>query len=110
MKKGRKTKAGMTLIETIVAFAIISIIIVVAVMGVNTIAGVSSKAQKTNISNENIELLIAQNASGEDSENVNFSFATDEETFVIKGNFRTYTDELDGKPIIIFIPKDGNKR
>ena len=105
MKVIKKAKAGMTLIETIVAFAIISIVIVVAVMGVNTMARVTDMAQTTNISNENIEILISQNAPGVDSEPVKFTFTADGETFVIEGVFRTFTDELDGNPIILFVPK-----
>ena len=59
MKKIR-SKSGMTLIETIVAFAIISVIIVVAVMSINTIAGVNVKAQDLNVADQELEKMIAE--------------------------------------------------
>lgn len=53
-------KNGMTLVETIVAFAIIGIILVVAIMGFNTMASVSTRAQDINKANQDIETLIVQ--------------------------------------------------
>ena len=49
----------MTLIETIVAFAIISVIIVVAMLSINTIANVNVKAQDINTADEALEEKIA---------------------------------------------------
>ena len=54
-----KGKTGFTLIETVVAFAIIAIIVVVAMMGFNTIAGVDKMAKDTARADESLELMIA---------------------------------------------------
>ena len=101
----------MTLIETIVAFAIISIVVAVATMGVNTMAGLSARTRNSNTANENIEILISQNSVGKDSENLRFSFTAGGETYEIEGNFRSFSDELTNEPITVFLPKDpeGNK-
>ena len=50
----------MTLIETIVAMAIISVIIVIATMSINTIAGVNVRAQNMNVADEALEAMIAE--------------------------------------------------
>ena len=96
----------MTLVETTVAFAIISVILVVAVMGVNTIAGVNARSQGANMAYENIEYLISQNTGGEDSESVALTISNGEEDFVIEGVFRTFTVEGDGtgsRSITVFV-------
>ena len=52
-------KSGFTLIETIVAFAIIAVILVVALVGFNTIANVNNRAQAWNQADEQLESMIA---------------------------------------------------
>jgi len=58
-KKVSHNNKGFTLIETIVAFAIIAIILVVALIGFNTIANVNNRAQAWNKADESLENMIA---------------------------------------------------
>jgi prepilin-type N-terminal cleavage/methylation domain-containing protein len=92
-------KSGMTLIETIVAFSIIAIIIVVALTGFNTIAKVNDKAQETNKADEEMETLIASGAGFSNSENNTLSF-----TILDPENGEALMDPEDGLPIQIVIP------
>ena len=84
----RRKKAGFTLIETIVAFAIIAIILVVAVIGFNTIASVSNRAQAWNEADESMEYAIA---------NENFETAKDIEIKII---IVDQTEGNEGNPIL----------
>ena len=100
---------GFTLVETIVAFAIIGVILVVAIMGFNTIANVSGRAQDINETDQDIETLIAQ---GEpyDSVDVTLSISAKDpvsgETIAldIPGTIQTY--EQDGDKLGIFQKSD----
>ena len=106
--------AGMTLIETIVAFAIIAIIVVVAVMGINAIAGVNYKAQEANKADERMEADIAMAENYSDEEPLGFVFnlkgpdgdiALEPDTgnpleIEIPGRILTY--EWDGKTLEVF--------
>jgi len=95
---------GFTLIETIVAFAIIAIILVVALIGFNTISRVDLSAQGWNASDQAIENLISLGGSGNDPANpdkqVVLTIVTGGETFKITGDIRTYVDG--GKSITVF--------
>jgi len=108
-KKNSRGKTGFTLIETIVAFAIIAIILVVAVIGFNTIASVSNKAQAWNQADEALENLIAEG--GEEGVDYTAEPKTLSVTFYdniqgkyitenIKGEIRTY--QYNDKTLQIF--------
>ena len=100
-------KAGMTLIETIVAFAIIAIITVVAVMGFNTIASVGSKAWDMNAADQHMEALIAGGASGASSaENITLVISAGAEEgpvqIEIPGKILTYENNKNGRTLEVF--------
>jgi len=116
MKLKRKSISGFTLIETIVAFAIIAIILVVALAGFNTIANVGSKAQAWNVADQEMEVLIASGTGYEASENMTLEFtitgadglpAIDPATgnpLVIKIEGKILTYDNDGKRLSVFQP------
>jgi len=109
-KKSMKNRYGLgfTLIETIVAFAIIAIILVVALIGFNVIANVDNRAQGWNASDQTIETLIAEGGQGNDQDNhpdlvgVKLTITPDGESlsFSINGDIRTFVS--DGKTITVF--------
>ena len=99
-------KKGMTLIETIVAFAIISVIIVVALMSINTITSVNVKAQDMNMADEALEDMIAAGTGGTDSDKVTVTIGDPSNpatTFSFQGVFRTY--ETNGRSMTVFVLK-----
>lgn len=105
-------KKGFTLIETIVAFAIIAIILVVALVGFNTIARTDNRAQAWNVSDEALENIIATGSildSAADSERFQsesdtftITFELGGDGFEISGVIRTYTDTELGKSMSVF--------
>jgi len=100
-------KKGFSLIETIVAFAIIAIILVVALIGFNTISRVSNTAMDWNKADQTVETLIANNVDGVDSDepvNITLVPGDGEADVEIKGVLRTFTDPDSGKTITIFVP------
>ena len=99
------SKAGFTLIETIVAFAIIAIILVVALVGFNTIANVDIKSQQWNEADEGLQGIIAQGTGFKSAQNFDLMLTiTSEETahvyIVIPGVIQTF--EENGKTMNIF--------
>jgi len=121
--KKQRVKTGFTLIETIVAFAIIAIILVVAVIGFNTIASVSNRAQAWNEADESMEYAIA-NENFETAEDVLLKLTIIDQTegnvgnligdkndynnpFSFTGNVQTYINESNGSTLDIlqFGPK-----
>jgi len=98
----------MTLIETIVAFAIIAVIIVAAVMGVNTIAKVNIKSQEMNTADESMEALIAGGTGFASSDPATLSLTavsgSDSFTFEIPGKILTYEYAGNGKTLQVFQP------
>jgi len=110
IKKQIKNKKGFTLIETIAAFAIISIILIVALVGFNTIANVDIKAQEWNAADETIGNLIAmqageQTALANDDAPYTITVNMGEQAFSIDGYIRTYIDNNTGKTMSAFISK-----
>ena len=109
MKRYKKT--GFTLIETIVAFAIIAVILVVALVGFNTISNINNRAQSWNAADEDIEALIAggkDKAVSFSEESLKFSIENPRGTdapfdIEIKGYLLTFNK--DGKTIEIFQAK-----
>jgi len=103
-KTFRMNKTGFTLIETIVAFAIIAIILVVAIVGFNTIASVNNRAQAWNQADQELELLIASGDYTEARETtliVTLSDGTGTPvTSEITGEIRTY--KFNGKTLEVF--------
>jgi prepilin-type N-terminal cleavage/methylation domain-containing protein len=100
-----KKNSGMTLIETIVAFAIIAVILVVAMMSINTIAGVNVKAQDMNTADEAMEERIASGTGYDDVTDKNLSFTiTDQhgESIEITIPGRVLTYEHNGKMLQVF--------
>jgi len=102
LKTSRKNKKGFTLIETIVAFAIIAVILVVALVGFNTIANTSNRAQAWNQADQTLENMIAKAEPG--------TFTAEPKTLVvyqngapvatIKGELRTF--EYEGRKMEVF--------
>ena len=117
MMMNKKRNAGMTLIETIVAFAIISIIIVVAMLSINTITSINVKAQNMNVADQEMEYMIASDAEPADKNDTQLTFLvsdnngnplkipdTDKQiTVVIPGSILTY--EVNGKALDVFRPE-----
>ena len=108
-------KAGMTLIETIVAFAIIAIITVVAVTGFNTIANVGGKAQDMNAADQNMEALIAGGAAGASSaENITLVISAGSGAgsvqVEIPGKVLTYENAKNGRTLEVFIASPAKGR
>ena len=100
----KNNKRGFTLVETIVAFAIIAIIIVVALMSFNTIARINAKAQDMNIADEEMESKIAL-GDFEESKDVVLNVTVDPESLApvkieIPGKIQTY--EHNGKYLEVF--------
>ena len=110
VKKQIKNKKGFTLIETIVAFAILAIILVVALVGFNTIANVDIRAQEWNAADETIENHIAMQVGEQTAlanEDAPFTITVNkgEQVFSIDGYIRTYIDNNTGKTMSAFISK-----
>ena len=101
-----KTRAGFSLVETIVALAIIAIIMVVALVGFNTIARLGNSAQEWNQADQTVEDMIATNTGYVNSDPLNITLTPggDEASVVIKGVLRTFTDPASGKEITVFVP------
>jgi len=98
-------KAGFSLIETIVAFAIIAIILVVALAGFNTIASVDIKTQQWNEADEGLEDIIAQGAGFKSAQDfdLKITVAPGEAapvSIVIPGEIQTF--EENGKTMNVF--------
>jgi len=92
-----KSISGFTLIETLVAFAIIAIILVVALVGFNTIANVGNRAQAWNAADQEMEKLIASGTGYETSENMTLEFT------VTGADGQPAVDPATGAPIVIKI-------
>jgi len=101
-----KTRAGFSLIETIVAFAIIAIIMVVALVGFNTIARLGNNAQEWNMADQTVEDMIATNVGGVPSDPLNITLTPGygESNIEINGVLKTFTDPASGKEITVFVP------
>jgi len=111
VKMQSNSKTGFTLIETITAFAIISIILVVALIGFNTIASVDIRAQEWNAADETIENFIAMQVGGQatlTNDDAPFSITVNkgEQVFIIDGFVRTYIDNNTGRSISVFLAKE----
>ena len=99
------SKAGFTLIETIVAFAIIAIILVVALVGFSTIANVDIKTQQWNEADEGLEDIIAQGAGFKSVQNFDLKITVvpgeaAPVSIVIPGEIQTF--EENGKTMNVF--------
>jgi prepilin-type N-terminal cleavage/methylation domain-containing protein len=119
-KMNQNHNAGMTLIETIVAMAIISIILVVALVSINTIASVNVKAQNVNVADETLEAMISEGAF-EDANDFTLSLSIiDPSTnqpiidsgntlkFEIKGQIQTFVEDNTGRSLDLFIKNPAN--
>ena len=109
MKKKRiLNKKGFTLIETIVAFVIIAIILVVALVGFNTIAGTSNRAQTWNSADEALENFIASKDINPENIVTNLPVTLKVPSVKggkveIEGSVITYTDKASGKTMTVFV-------
>ena len=106
-----KSKTGFTLIETIVAVAIIAIILVVALVGFNTIASIDIRAQDLSAADETIENHIAMQVGDQavlanDDAPYTITVNKGEQVFSIDGYIRTYIDNNTGKTMSVFITGD----
>ena len=103
-----KNRAGFSLIETIVAFAIIAIILVVALAGFNTIARVGNSAQEWNMADQTVEDMIANDRDGVETATLDITLtptgSDSSAPVVIPGVLRTFTDLVSGRTITIFVP------
>ena len=96
----------MTLIETIVAFAIIAVILVVAMMSINTITNVNVKAQNMNTADEAMETMIASGTGYTTQEDKDLVFSIEDVTdgtsieITIPGRVLTFEDN--GKRLQVF--------
>jgi len=101
MKKIIINKKGMTLIETIVAFAIIAVIVVVALQGFNVIGGVNVKSQQLNKADESLELSISSNDYvEEDPEALILDIGGDK--ISVDGRILTFTEDATDRSVRIF--------
>ena len=103
----RIDKTGFTLIETIVAFAIIAIILVVALVGFNTIANISNRAQAWNEADQEIEDLIATGTGYAEYKDVTLGLPVTDSgdnpvLITIEGRLLTY--DKGGKMLTVFQP------
>lgn len=104
---GTRRKKGFTLIESLVAFAIIAVILVAALSGFNALASLNIKAQRMNLADESLEAFIASRAPGNDPDHPDkkaaISFgAGDDESIRITGNVRVYFSN--GRTLAVFVP------
>jgi prepilin-type N-terminal cleavage/methylation domain-containing protein len=101
-----KSKTGMTLVEVMVAFAMIAIVSLVVVFGFHTMSGVSLKGSKINNADQEMESVIAQDAGSYATEAAitGIEFTVDGNSFKIPGNVRIYAD--DERTFRVFVPED----
>jgi type II secretory pathway pseudopilin PulG len=103
----RTRKSGMTLIEAIVAFAIVGIIIVVAVTGINTIANVNVRSQDMNVADEEMEALIARGEYASYQKvtmKVVVGEGADQVEINVPGRILTFVNEKNGNTLEVFEP------
>jgi len=105
----RINRTGFTLIETIVAFAIIAIILVVALAGFNTISSIGNKAQAWNEADQEIETLIATGTGYTTSKDAALEFTITDSSnnpLVIKIEGKILTFDKGGKQLNVFQPNE----
>ena len=119
----KRNKSGMTLIETIVAMAIISVIVVIATMSINTIAGVNVRAQDMNVADEALEAMIAEGNYVDPALDVTMTLkvfdpatgqpARDEGNeviqFEIEGQIQTFIEDNTGRQLELFVKEIPNE-
>ena len=103
----RNSRNGFTLIETIVALAIIAIILVVALTGFNVLSRVDIQAQEWNAADESLEAAIAAGINYESytTTSLTFSFVNPSasgETITISIPGKVLKYEHNGKTIQVF--------
>ena len=101
MKMKKNLKKGMTLIETIVAFAIIAVIVVVALQGFNVIGGVNVKSQQLNKADESLELSISANDFVDENPEV-LILEVDGEEISVDGRILTFVEDATDRSVRIF--------
>ncbi|MDR0357280.1 MAG: prepilin-type N-terminal cleavage/methylation domain-containing protein [Clostridiales Family XIII bacterium] len=99
-----KTKQGMTLIEVMIAFAMIAVIAAVAVFGFYAIANVLAKSERIQYADQTLEENIASGKNGtkEASLSNGLAFSAGGIDYEIPGDIAAYAE--DGKTFRVFVP------
>jgi Tfp pilus assembly protein PilV len=99
--------AGLSLIETIVAAAIIAIAALTMILAFTTMGNINLKSAQLNTDTEGLEAgissdLLEDNQVEKDSEEGELSFTVGKETYTINGTYNTYTSKQNGSSFTLF--------
>jgi prepilin-type N-terminal cleavage/methylation domain-containing protein len=102
-----RSKKGMTLVEVIVAFAMLSIVTVILVVGFRAMSSVTLRGDELSNADQELERMIAAEDTGSYTTEAavqGLAFSTDQTNYLIPGTVRVYTE--DGKTFRVFVPEE----
>jgi prepilin-type N-terminal cleavage/methylation domain-containing protein len=102
-----RSKKGMTLVEVMVAFAMLAIVTVIIVVGFRAMSSVTLKGDELSNADQELERMIASDDTGSYTTEAavqGLAFSADQTNYLIPGTVRVYTE--DGKTFRVFVPEE----